>query len=290
MKKATLVTALQDRALMWYINYYTDNLIAMLVDIQTALNKEFGRPKSEAQSIFGFKEIMMKLGETPWELDQRLKCKICEANMNLMDGQHCEWFVASLLPHLRVSLSQQKIGTQTKAMDIAMRLHETTIQDAALGVQQIHAELQNPCLEFQSLKKDKVARPEVHKEVWCLKCKSQRHDKDHFPIFANYVPGGWPVPLRLESQAGTRMGPTLWCVICWVAGKHVTDNCHLLQKFVQTLQQLFCNFYKSMGHDECNYRSYELMMERAPAYRMQTETQSPDQGIGGARGGYQGQG
>lgn len=52
----------------------------------------------------GFKEIMMKLGETPWELDQRLKCKIHEANMNLTDGQHREWFVASLMPHLRVAL------------------------------------------------------------------------------------------------------------------------------------------------------------------------------------------
>ena len=44
----------------------------------------------------------MKPGETPWELDQRLKCKIYEAKMNLTDGQHREWFVDSLLPHLRV--------------------------------------------------------------------------------------------------------------------------------------------------------------------------------------------
>jgi len=53
-----------------------------------------------------FKEIAMKLGETPWELDERLKCKTCQANMNLIDGQHHEWFVASLLPHPRVALSQ----------------------------------------------------------------------------------------------------------------------------------------------------------------------------------------
>jgi len=54
------------------------------------LNKEFSGPKSKAQSIVGFKEIAMKPSETPWELDQRLKCKIHEANMNLTDGQHCE--------------------------------------------------------------------------------------------------------------------------------------------------------------------------------------------------------
>ena len=78
--------------------------MSMLVDIQTTQNNEFSRPKSEAESIMGFKEIMMKIGETPWDLDQRLKCIIREANMNLTDGQHHEWFVALLLPHLRVAL------------------------------------------------------------------------------------------------------------------------------------------------------------------------------------------
>ena len=103
------------------------------------LDKEFSRPKSEAQSFVGFKEIAMKLGETPWELDERLKCTIREANMNLMDGKHREWFMASLLPHLRVALSQQNITTQAEALEIAIRLHETPMQDPSLGVQKIHA-------------------------------------------------------------------------------------------------------------------------------------------------------
>lgn len=54
----------------------------------------------------------MLLGETPWELDQRLNCMIHEANMNLIDGHHCEWFVSSLMPHLRSALLQQKLTTQ----------------------------------------------------------------------------------------------------------------------------------------------------------------------------------
>lgn len=53
------------------------------------------------------------------------------------------------------------------------------------------------------------------------------------------------------------------------------DNCHLLQKFVQTPQKLFCNFCRSVGHDERNFRSYELMMDRSPAYRIQAEMRSP---------------
>lgn len=76
MKKVTLVSALQDHALTWYTKYPDDNQVATLVEIHITLNKEFSRPKSEAQSIVGFKEIAMKPGDTPWELDQRLKCKI----------------------------------------------------------------------------------------------------------------------------------------------------------------------------------------------------------------------
>lgn len=73
----------------------------------------------------GFKKIMLKPSETPWILDQRLKFKIYETNMNLTDGKHREWFMALLLPHLRVVLSQQKKMTQVEALEIAMRLHET---------------------------------------------------------------------------------------------------------------------------------------------------------------------
>ena len=111
IKKATFFSALQDCTLSWYIKNSNDNSNAGIADIEAALNKEFTRPNSEAQSIIRFKEITMLPGETPWELDQRLKCKIHEAIMNLMDGQRREWFVASFLPRLRVSLSQQNIGT-----------------------------------------------------------------------------------------------------------------------------------------------------------------------------------
>ena len=91
-------------------------------------------------------------GETPWDLDQRLESTIHEANMTLKDAQHCVWFVASLTPHLRTTLSQQKLSTQAEALEMVIRLHETPIQDPRLGVQQIHAQLQNLCLEMQSLK------------------------------------------------------------------------------------------------------------------------------------------
>ena len=86
IKKATLISALQDHALTWYIKHSNDNPNSGITDIQAVLNKKFSRPKSKAQSIIGFKEITMLPGETTWELDQRLKCTIHEANMNLTDG------------------------------------------------------------------------------------------------------------------------------------------------------------------------------------------------------------
>lgn len=82
--------------------------------------------------------------------------------------------------------------------------------------------------------------------------------------------------LRPEAQEGPRMVPTLWCEIYQVGGKHTKDNCHLLQKYIQMSQQLFSNFYRSVGHDECTCRSYELMMDQTPTYRVQAETRALD--------------
>jgi len=132
-------------------------------------------------------------------------------------------------------------------------------------------QLQNLCLEIQSLKQDRALQLEVSEEVWCIKCKGQGHDKDHCPVFVNYLAGGGPMPLRLEAQEGPSATPTLWCAICQIGGKHMTDNCHFLQKYTLAPQQLFCNFCRSLGHDECTCRSYELMMDQTPPYRMQTE-------------------
>lgn len=114
------------------------------------------------------------------------------------------------------------------------------------------------------MKKYKETKPEVCVEVWCLKYKVHGHDKDHCPVYANYITRGGEIPLNPEAPVGSSVGNALWCVICQVVGQHVMDNFHLLQKFFQRPQQLFCNFYKSVGHDECNCQRYELIMERTP--------------------------
>lgn len=106
IKNATLVSALRNCALTWYIKHSNDHPNARIAEIQAVLNREFRRPKSKTQSIIGFKEIAMLPGDTPWDLDKRLKSMIREANMTLIDGQYRAWFVASLTPLLRTTLSQ----------------------------------------------------------------------------------------------------------------------------------------------------------------------------------------
>lgn len=103
------------------------------------------------------------------------------------------------MPHLRMELSQQKLSTQAEALEMEMRLQETPIQDPGLGVQQIHAQLQNMCLEMQILKQDRAPWLEERKEVWCIKCKGQGHDKDHCPVFVNYLVRGGLIPLRPKA-------------------------------------------------------------------------------------------
>ena len=73
--------------------------------------------------------------------------------------------------------------------------------------------------------------------------------------------GGGEVLLKPKAQAGPSMGAALWCAICQVTKQHAMDNYHLLQKFIQTPQQLFCDFCKYVDHYERHCRSYEMMMK-----------------------------
>lgn len=97
---------MQDRVLTWYIKYYKDKPGATLVETQKALNNEFKKPKSQAQSIIEFKEIKKVVNESSWDFDQRLKFLIQEAKMNITNEQQKEWYFASLFPYLRLLLSQ----------------------------------------------------------------------------------------------------------------------------------------------------------------------------------------
>lgn len=164
--------------------------------------------------------------------------------MKIKDDQHRDWYIFLLLPHLRLPLSQQKIGMQAEAIEILMRLEASLVQDTNVGVQQVQSQLEILHMELQSLKIGKEAQPKVRVEVWCIKCKDKGHDKGHCPIYQNYLIGGGPVPLKLENIAGPSTRVPLWCVICLIMGSTpliIVISCKSLFKHHNNYFVLFVN-------------------------------------------------
>ena len=124
----------------------------------------------------------------------------------MSDIQHKECFIAALVPHIRQPLMQQKIATKSEALEIAMKLEASLVGENAVGMNQIHAQLQNITLQLQDIKKEK----EESDDIWCTRCHTNGHTKDNCPIFQNYLDSGEPNPLSCGSVP--------WCHICEVYG------------------------------------------------------------------------
>lgn len=103
--------------------------------------------------------------------------------MKITDDHHKDWYIASLLPHLRLQLSKQKIGMQEEVVEIVMRLEASLIHDMNVGVQHLQSQLEILDMELQSLKTEKYAQTEVRAEVWSIKCKDKGHDKEHCLVY-----------------------------------------------------------------------------------------------------------
>jgi hypothetical protein len=111
---------------------------------------------------------------------------------------------------------------------------------------------------------------EKHEQVWCITCKTEGHHKDECPTFAQYMATGAPNPL--EGGVG-------YCEICKTWGHHPTAF-PLLQKYQSTPKNLFCNFCKSVGHDEKYCHTFDLMREHtSDAYKIQEENVSREGGV-----------
>src|SRR5713101_6210680 len=177
---------------------------------------------------------------------------------------------------------QQRLCMQDEALEMEMKLEASLIAKTSAGMTNLQNQLANLTLQLHKIKKGK----EVAQELWCTKCKGHSHTKDNCPVFVEYLESGDPNPL-VQTQ-----GP--WCEICRTRG-HRPQECPLLQKYVQTPKNLYCNFCKSVGHDENNCRAYDLMIERKhDFYRVQSKTSGPVVGPqhelahGGRGGGFRG--
>jgi hypothetical protein len=107
IKRNQFSTTLRDRTLSWYMKLVQG--IAhpkTLNSIKNALIADFKKPKLESQCITELKEIKQKVPKPIWEFDQRLKTLTSRLTFQIPDEKNKEWFIASLLPHIRVPLMQ----------------------------------------------------------------------------------------------------------------------------------------------------------------------------------------
>jgi hypothetical protein len=286
VKRAQFSTTLRDRALSWYMKFVQGATPKPLNAIKTALIVEFKKPKSESQCITELKEIKQRTTEPVWEFDQRFKTLTGHLSFQIPDEQNKEWFIASLLPHIRVPLMQQKITSQAEALEIAMKLESAPMGESSSGMSQILSQLTSLSLQVEDMKKDKGK--DKREDIWCIRCKSEGHDKEHCPLFHEYLASGAPSPLKQVTLP--------WCEVC--RNRHRPGECYYLQKYVQTPTNLYCTFCKSVGHDDRDCRAYDLMHERSrDIYKIQGEVQqegstaqynSPGRGNFNPRGGFRG--
>ena len=75
--------------------------------------------------------------ESVWDFDQRFKTLLGQVNFAFPAQQHQEWFIATLLPRIRLPLMQQKVTSQSEALEIAMRLEALPMSESTLGMDQL---------------------------------------------------------------------------------------------------------------------------------------------------------
>jgi hypothetical protein len=287
VKRTQFNTTLRDRALSWYMKLVQGLAQPQpLNEIKNALIAEFKKPKSESQCITELKEIKQKVVKPVWEFDQRFKTLTGRLTFKIPDEQNKEWFIVALLPHIRVPLMQQKIASQSEALEIAMKLESTPMGESSSGMSQILSQLTSLSLQVEDIKKDKGK--DKREDIWCVRCRSEGHDKEHCPVFHEYLASGAPSPLKQVTLP--------WCEVC--RNRHRPGECYYMQKYVQTPANLYCTFCKSVGHDDRDCRAYDLMHERSrDVYKIQGEVQqegnttqynSPGRGNFNPHGGYRG--
>ena len=90
---------------------YYDGQARTLVEVKDALTAEFKKAKSKSQCITELKEINQKSTEMVWEFNQKFKTLLDQVSIVIAPNQHQEWFIVALLPHIRLSLMQQKVAS-----------------------------------------------------------------------------------------------------------------------------------------------------------------------------------
>jgi hypothetical protein len=99
---------------------------------------------------------------------------------------------------------QQNITSQAEALEITMKLESTLMGESSSGMSQILSQLTSLSLQVEDMKKDKGK--DKREDIRCIRCKSKGHDKEHYPLFQEYLASGAPIPLKQVTLP--------WCEVC----------------------------------------------------------------------------
>jgi hypothetical protein len=157
VQRSQLETTFRGHALVWYMKLQSTTPLGQtrtLLEITQALLKEFKKPKSESQYITELKEIKQVQTESVWEFDQRFKDVMGRLTFQIPNQQHREWFIAGLLPHIHSPLIQQKVTSQSEALEIAMKLEASLVRDNN-GMAQIQNQLVALTIQLEEITKGK---------------------------------------------------------------------------------------------------------------------------------------
>jgi hypothetical protein len=75
-----------------------------------------------------------------------------------------------------------------------MKLESDPLGESSSSMSQILSQLNSLSLEVEDMKKDKGK--DKREDIWCVKCRSEGHDKEHCPLFHEYFASGAPSPLN----------------------------------------------------------------------------------------------
>ena len=153
-----MIMNLRGHGIDWFMKFYIvppGTSQKNLEEIRVAMIFEFIKPKYESQCITEIKEIKQALAKSVWDSDQQFKTLMAKVSFQILDVNHKEWFISTLLPHIRGPLMQQKIKSHTEALELAMKLEASPIRDGTVGMVQIQSQLANIMIQLQYIKKGK---------------------------------------------------------------------------------------------------------------------------------------
>jgi len=129
--------------------------------------------------------------------------------------QHKEWFIATLLPHIKLPMVQQKLASPAEALEETTRMEASLVGESSTGMAQVQSQLATLTLHLQDISKMK----ENMDDVWCTYCKVEDHFKNQCPILLQYMAIGAPNPVGQGDGA---------CCEIYRSRGHIPKNFHIL--------------------------------------------------------------